>query len=74
MSQRNVIEEVEARIEYIPRWRLILGVILLIPPVSVLGMAFLGYELYKAGKRLQEDEAGIQASIESESGSSRVNK
>lgn len=52
MSPRNIVEEVGARVEYIPRWRLILGVIFQIPPVSVLGMAFLGYELYKAGKRL----------------------
>lgn len=56
MSQRNIIEEVEARMQYIPRWKLILGVILLIPPISILGMAFLTYELYKAGEPLREDE------------------
>lgn len=61
MSQRNVIEEVEARLEYIPRWRLILGAVLLIPRISILGMVFLGYELYKAGKRLQEDECSKDA-------------
>jgi hypothetical protein len=58
MSERNLIEEIEARLEYIPRWKLILGVLLLIPPVTILGMGFLVYELYQGGKRLREDETG----------------
>ncbi|WP_058994393.1 hypothetical protein [Haloarcula sp. CBA1127] len=58
MDQRNLIEEVEARLEYIPRWKKILGVALLIPPISILGMAFFTYELYQAGKELREDETG----------------
>lgn len=59
MSERNLIEEVEARLRYVPRWRLILGVVLLIPPFSVLGMAILTYELLRAGEPLRaaEDEA-----------------
>ncbi|WP_435064961.1 hypothetical protein [Halobaculum sp. EA56] len=56
MSDRNVIEEVEARIAYVPRWRLVLGVVLLVPPATVLGMALLGYELYRAGERLRAAE------------------
>ena len=63
MSQRNVIEEVEARMEYVPRRRLILGLILLIPPISMLGMGFWGYELYKAGKRLRERSAERQRAV-----------
>ena len=56
MSDRTLIEEVEARIEYVPRWRLILGVVLLIPPASVLGRALLGYDLYRAGEKLRAAE------------------
>ena len=52
MTERNTIEEVELRIKQIPRWRLILGVILLIPPISIIGMAFLTYEIYKSGERI----------------------
>jgi hypothetical protein len=58
MSNRNIIEEVEARLEYMPRWKKILGIILLIPPISILGMAFFAYELYQAGKKLRADETG----------------
>lgn len=58
MNQRNAIEELEARLTYVPRWRLVLGVVLLVPPISVLGMALLTYELYRAGERLQEAEGG----------------
>lgn len=56
MSQRNTIEEVEARLQYIPRWKLILGLLLLIPPISIVGMAFLTYELHKAGEPLRADK------------------
>ncbi|WP_129116861.1 hypothetical protein [Halegenticoccus tardaugens] len=56
MSDRNVIEEVEARLEYVPRWRLILGVLLLLPPFTLLGLILLTYELFKAGKRVREVE------------------
>lgn len=56
MSERNIIEEIELRIEYIPRWRLYLGIILLIPPISILGMVLLTYELYKAGERVPETD------------------
>ncbi len=58
MSQRNLIEEVEARLVYIPRWKKILGIVLLIPPISILGMAFLTYELHQAGDTLREEETG----------------
>ena len=58
MSDRNLIEEVEARFAYVPRWKKILGVILLIPPISILGMALFTYELYQAGKKLRADESG----------------
>lgn len=58
MNERNFIEEIEARLEYIPRWKIILGVVLLIPPVSVLGMGFLIYQLYQGGKKLRADETG----------------
>ncbi len=61
MSERNIIEEIEARLEYIPRWKIILGVILLIPPVTILGMGFLIYQLYQGGKRLREDETGTSS-------------
>lgn len=57
MSERNFIEEIEARFTYIPRWKIILGVILLIPPISILGIAFFAYELHKAGTKLETDEA-----------------
>ena len=67
MSQRNIIEEIEARFEYIPRWKIILGVILLIPQISILEMGFFAYELYKTGKRLREDEAGTSSVTEPES-------
>lgn len=58
MAERNIIEEIEARVEYIPRWKIILGVILLIPPISILGIGFFTYELYQAGKKLRKDETG----------------
>lgn len=67
MSERNVIEEIEARIEYIPRWKIILGVILLIPPLTVLGIGLFIYELYQAGKRLRDDETGTPSAVNSES-------
>lgn len=67
MSQRNIVEEIEARFEYIPRWKIILGVILLIPPISILGMGFFTYELYQAGKKLREDETGTPSVTKSES-------
>ncbi|MFW6003072.1 MAG: hypothetical protein ACOCPT_01465 [Halanaeroarchaeum sp.] len=66
MSERNVIEEIEARIEYIPRWKIILGVLLLLPPVTIFGMGFLIYELHQAGKRLREDETGTPSVGETE--------
>lgn len=61
MSERNVIEEIELRIQYIPRWKLILGIILLIPPISILGMILLTYELYKAGKVMQEEDCELNS-------------
>lgn len=51
MSERNSIEEIEFRIRQLPRWKLVVGVVLLIPPISILGMVFFTYELYKIGKR-----------------------
>jgi hypothetical protein len=56
MTQRNLLEEVEARLRYVPRWRLILGVVLLIPPFSIVGMAILAYEFLRAGEPLREAE------------------
>lgn len=56
MSDRNAIEELEARLSFVPRRRLILGIILLIPPLTILGVALLGYELMQAGKPLREAE------------------
>ncbi|MDJ1431639.1 hypothetical protein [Halostagnicola sp. A-GB9-2] len=56
MSDRNVIEELEARLEFVPRERLILGIVLLIPPLTVLGVALLGYEIMRAGEPLREAE------------------
>jgi ABC-type Na+ efflux pump permease subunit len=56
MSQRNLLEEVEARLRYVPRWRLILGIVLLIPPFSIVGMAILAYEFLRAGEPLREAE------------------
>lgn len=66
MGQRNVIEEIEARLDYIPRWRMILGVILLIPPITILGMGFFTYELHRAGKKLRADETGTPSIAKSE--------
>lgn len=57
MSDRNVIEELEARAEHIDRWKLVLGLVLLIPPFSIIGIVVLAYLLYKAGDRLREAEA-----------------
>ncbi|AHG01058.1 hypothetical protein HALLA_14760 [Halostagnicola larsenii XH-48] len=56
MSDRNAIEELEARLGFVPRRRLVLGVVLLIPPFTILGVALLGYELLRAGKPLREAE------------------
>lgn len=67
MSERNIIKEIEARLEYIPRWKIILAVILLIPPVTVLGMGLFIYFLYQGGKRLREDETGTSSVVDSES-------
>ncbi|GAA3880666.1 hypothetical protein [Haloarcula argentinensis] len=66
MSKRNLIEEIEARIEYIPKRKIILGLILLIPPISILGMGLFTYELYQAGKKLQEEETGTPSVAESD--------
>ncbi len=67
MSQRNAIEEIEARLEYVPRWKIILGAILLIPPVSILGMGLFAYELYQAGKKLRAEGTGTPSVEPSES-------
>lgn len=66
-AAENVIEEVEARFEYSPRWKVVLGVIPLIPPISVLGMGFFAYESYNAGERLRGDESKTPAAAEPES-------
>lgn len=51
---RNVIEKVEARLALLPRWKPGLGA-LLIPPISIVGMVYLAYELHEAGKKLSAD-------------------
>jgi hypothetical protein len=65
MSERNIIKEIEARLEYIARWKIILAVILLIPPVSILGIGLFTYLLYQGGKRLREDETGSPSVVDS---------
>ncbi|QIO21815.1 hypothetical protein [Haloarcula sp. JP-L23] len=52
---RNVIEKVEARLALLPRWKPGLGAALLIPPISIVGMVYLAYELHEAGKKLSAD-------------------
>ena len=54
MSNRNLLEEIEARLEYVPRWNRIVGGLLLLPPFTVLGIVLLGRELLNAGEKLRE--------------------
>ncbi|MFB6119723.1 MAG: hypothetical protein ABEJ68_01240 [Halobacteriaceae archaeon] len=56
MSDRNVIEELEVRLAFVPRWNRVVGALLLIPPFTPLGVVLLGYELYRAGPRLRAAE------------------
>lgn len=69
MSDRNLIEELEARAEHVDTWKLVLGVVLLVfPPTALVGLVVLAYLFYKAGERLDGiDEASEEATAHEES-------
>lgn len=66
MSDGNLIEEIEIRMEHVARWKLILGVILLIPPFSILGVLLLAYFLYRAGLKLEGEAEKTAPSTETD--------
>ena len=51
----RTIDEIEARAIVISRWKWIVGLLLLIPPLTLLGLVFLLYQFHEAGKRVDRD-------------------
>ena len=51
----RTIDEIEARAIVISRWKWVVGLLLLIPPVTLLGLVFLLYQFHEAGERVDRD-------------------
>ena len=57
----RTIDEIEARAIVISRWKWVVGLLLLIPPLTLLGLVFLLYQFHEAGERVDRDRpAGPQ--------------
>jgi hypothetical protein len=51
----RAIHEIEARAVVISRWKLLVGLLLLIPPLTLLGVVFLLYQFHEAGEGVDRD-------------------
>ena len=51
----RTIDEIETRAVVISRWKLLVGLLVLIPPLTPLGVVFLLYQFHEAGERVDRD-------------------
>ena len=51
----RTIDEIETRAIVISRWKWVVGLLLLIPPLTLLGLVFLLYQFHEAGERVDRD-------------------